>query len=126
MTILAGLDLDSGVGSTAPSELMDPVDRDTDFVNSQEEANLDPGLGSGISPRNSHSEMRNGGGVAYPKLHHALPQRSATDSTPSKRSDIHVLASASDHILPHNLISMVSSSTANASSSSIAVGGNEE
>ena len=121
---LLELTVDSGLGSTAPSEMLDPVDRDADFSNSQEEMNLDPGLGTNttISPKRSHPD------VALP------PQRSATDHMiPSKKEEPmreavsdHALVQDSDNILPHNLVSMASSSTTGASGTCIAVEGGEE
>lgn len=134
MSLLELMPVDSGLGSTAPSEMLDPVNRDADFSNSQEEVNLDPGLGTNatISPKRSHSDVENVG-VAPPTL---PPQRSATDhmipsSSSSKEprdtvSD-HALVQDCDNILPHNLVTMASSSTgASASGTSIAVEGAEE
>lgn len=51
---------DSGVGSTAPSEMLDIPDHDTEFTISQEDGilNLDPGLGTmTTSPKRSLSEI---------------------------------------------------------------------
>lgn len=114
------------MGSTAPSELMDPIDRDTDFTNSQEEMNLDPGLGSVVSPKRSHSDMGNGG-VAY---HKPLPTTAENPASEDLRSVSDVaLLRVHDAILPNklpNLVSMASSSSNSASGTSISLGGGEE
>lgn len=129
MTKAQLLDADSGLGSTAPSEMLDPIDRETDFNNSQED--LDPGLGAAVSPKRSLSEMANGGS----KLPVAtLPQRSATDHMVPKPTDVLDVPSSDktivqlyDSVLPHNLVTMTSSSTNGSSSgTSIAVGGGDE
>ena len=128
---------DSGVGSsTAPSELMDVIDRD-DFTNSQEEMNLDPGLGSSTSmtsPKRSHSEVITNG---VSKLTD-LPQRSSTDTiTAEDDSRTDRLSSVSQELLaprqgsdgdiPHVLVSMVSNSTGVSENSvTVGVGGSEE
>lgn len=132
------LPADSGLGSTAPSEMLDLVDRDIDFSNSQEEMNLDPGLGSAVSPKRSLSEVPNGG---IPSITIAtLPQRSATDhmipesttnAVPNEPSSAAVsdktLMQLYDSVQPPNLVSMASSSTnASSSGTSIAFGGGDE
>lgn len=126
MTKAQLLDADSGLGSTAPSEMLDPIDRETDFNNSQED--LDPGLGAAVSPKRSLSEMANGGSK-LPVA--ALPQRSATDHMVPKALDVpssdKTIVQLYDSVLPHNLVTMTSSSTNGSSSgTSIAVGGGDE
>ncbi len=99
---------DSGLGSITS----DLVDRDTDFLNSQEDTmNLDPGLGSGTSPRRSISDAN--GGVAPSKLPTALPQRSASTANKAAvlSSEDDAMVRLYDNVLPPNLVSMASSST---------------
>lgn len=120
---------DSGLGSTAPSEMLDLVDCYTDLTNSQEEMTLDPGLGSLtlVSPRRSLSEITANGTSKLPTA--TPPQRSATDHMTSKPATVSDVPSSDetivhlyDSVLPHNLVSMVSSSTnASSSNTSIAV-----
>ena len=107
MTFLSEV-IDSGVGSTAPSEFMDTIDPDIEFTNSQEEMNLDPGLGSNnLSPKASQVETS------------LLPQCSASDTTLTEKDSLPKdLTSISDQTLDHggdpvspDLITMTSSST---------------
>lgn len=121
--------VDSGLGSTAPSEMLDSADYDATLTSSQEEMTLDPGLGSTVSPKRSFSEVASG---ASKQPAATLPQRSATDQpAPATVASSEVsddpLIRLYDSVLPHNLVSMASSSTnGTASANSIAVGGGEE
>ena len=132
-SVLLQLELaDSGVVSTTPSELNDPIDRDDDFAISQED---DPGLGSTISPKRS-SDMGNGG-VSYSKLlsstsaanhfiaNHATPAAILKDEL-SSVSDKSLVRANEDAVLPPpNLVTMASSSTTSGTSIAVA-GGTEE
>ena len=115
---------DSGLGSTAPSEMLDSADYEATLTSSQEEMTLDPGLGSTVSPKRSFSEVASGA----PKHPAAiLPQRSATDQPAAVAASDDALVRLYDSVLPHNLVSMTSSSTnGTASATSIVVGGGEE
>lgn len=126
---------DSGVGSTAPSEMLDITDRDTEFINSQEDGtlNLDPGLGAVMptSPKRSLSEVISptipDSDVSSP------PQRSTTANGNAHALKELVLTHAASNgsgshgnmHLPPELVSMESTSTCG-SSASFAVGTNEE
>ena len=134
----AMIPVDSGLGSTAPSEIVDP--EANELTNSQEEALIYPSMTS-----YKKSEFRNGSATFPHKttpILATLPQRSATVDSPAhtihqRDSKGEELASMSEgslvnnHILspPHNLVSMVSASTATSGSgtSITAVeGGSEE
>ena len=126
---------DSGVVSTTPSE-MDPIDRETDFVSSQED---DPGLGSTLSPKRLHSDLGNGGTYGYSKLaavsnsfsDHA--SSSAPTSTETLKegmagtlaSDEPLTCVNGDDLLTPDLGSLVSGSSP-ADTTSIAVGGADQ
>lgn len=129
---------DSGLGSTAPSEIVDS--EANEFTSSQEDTlTSDPSFGG---PKKTYAEYRNGV-VAMPVKTTpiaALPQRSATaDSITTTRhasndlssmSDKSLVSTAANHVLPppRNLVSMVSASTAASGSgaSIAAVEGGEE
>jgi hypothetical protein len=113
---------DSGLGSTAPSEMLDPADHAA-LTNSQEEAILDPGLGPTVTPNRSLSV------TVSEASNHPFPQRSTTDPTTACSDAVsnEALVQLYDKVLPHKLVSMTSSSTnASASATSIAVGGGDE
>ncbi len=134
-TVPTTIPADSGLGSTAPSEIVDP--EANELTSSQEESlTLDAGLGS-----YRKSEIKNGG-VAIPLKTTpttAMPLRSATvESSPKTTHDVTSMGEglsslsegsllrANNHVLPppHNLVTMVSASSG--SGASIAVEAGEE
>ena len=128
MSGVTTLPADSGLGSTAPSEIVD-----SEFTNSQEELDVD--LGS----LKSKSEFRNGGvPVPLKTTPTAVPHRSATadgsKTTAAKGDELSSKSEGSlNHVLtpvavpPPILVTMASASTATSGSgTSIAVEGADE
>ena len=135
---------DSGVVSTTPSELNYPMDQEGDFAaNSQEE---DPGIGSTVSPKRTHSaDVGNGSAVSYSKLlsstksplgdhvmHAGMPtttKASVSGEWAAMCEGLSLMGVNGENVHDQrpNLVSTVSSSTAGASGASIAaVTGSEE
>ena len=125
---------DSGLGSTAPSEIVDP--EASELTSSQEEALIYGPSHPPVGPYKK-SELRNGSATFPHKtapILAAMPQRSATVDSPAHNALQHGFKGeelTNNHILPspRNLVSMVSASTATSGSgTSIAAveGGNEE